>query len=84
MKNRRPFAVIGVALVVLLIGLMLVGCASVRPRETRMCSVEEVEMEVSKGRKYFEVDFTNGKEQAISEVQYNIWKRDLPKQLPCP
>ena len=84
MNWKRPVFVIGGLLVALFIGLMLTGCSSVAPREQRMCAVEEVEMEIKKGREHFEVDFKNGKEQAISKTVYIEYKRNLPAYLPCP
>jgi len=82
--NKRPLAVIGVCVAALLIGLMLSACSAVAPRSRAMCAVEEVETEVKNGVRRFEVDFKNGKEQVISEIQYNVWKRNLPATLPCP
>lgn len=86
MNNKRPLAVIGGCVVILLIGLMLSACSAVAPRARAMCDVEKVEFEVKNGRKYYEVDFKGpgNREQAISEIQYNVWKRNLPRQLPCP
>lgn len=84
MKNKRPLAVIGGCVVILLIGLMISACSAVAPRARNMCAVEEVETEMKNGVRRFEVDFKNGKEQAISEIQYNIWKKKLPDTLPCP
>jgi len=77
--NKRPLAVIGVGVAMLLVGLMLMACG----KPIQMCAVEEVEVNKdSKGKIVsYEIDYMDGREIKISQIQYNMYRGKT--QAPC-